>query len=130
MVGRMANRHTTRAAAEARHFFSDGLLAWKLREKRKALSGTRLTIQWPRYMTKATVYGGGVFLTDSTIAPPPKASDFLQRTVHHGGCSTDKEDATERKVSIHILVCKGLSIDDVGVSRDTVFSGDTTGSLS
>ena len=31
-------------------------------------------------------------------------------------------DTIENKVSIYFLVvCKGLSIDDVGVSRDTVF---------
>ena len=34
----------------------------------------------------------------------------------------------ENKVSIYLLVCKDLSIDDVGVLRDTVFSGDTIGS--
>ena len=27
----------------------------------------------------------------------------------------------EKKVSTYFLVCEGLSIDDVGVSRDTVF---------
>ena len=29
---------------------------------------------------------------------------------------------------VYFLACNGPSIDDVGASRDTVFSGDTTGS--
>ena len=32
-----------------------------------------------------------------------------------------KEGYYCKKVSIFVLVCKGLSIDDVGVSRDNVF---------
>ena len=56
-------------------------------------------------------------MTDSTTAPA-KTSDFLQRTFH--GCDTRK-DTIENKVSIYFLVCKGLSVDDVGVSRDTTF---------
>ena len=31
-----------------------------------------------------------------------------------------RRDATENQVSIDFLGCKGLSIDDVGLSRDTV----------
>ena len=31
---------------------------------------------------------------------------------------------------MHVLVCKGLSIDHVGVSRDTVFQGVTVGAFS
>ena len=34
----------------------------------------------------------------------------------------------ENKLSIYFLVCKGLSIDDVGALRHTVVSGDMTGS--
>ena len=34
--------------------------------------------------------------------------------------SRHKEGSIENKVSAYFLVCKGLSIDDVGVSRDTV----------
>ena len=51
---------------------------------------------------------------------PPKTSDFLQRT--NVSCPLDaRKDTIENKVSIHFLVCRGLSIDEVGVSRDTVF---------
>ena len=32
-----------------------------------------------------------------------------------------RKDKIENKVSTYFLVCKGLSIDGVGVSRDTVF---------
>ena len=32
-----------------------------------------------------------------------------------------RNDTIESRVSIYYLVCKGLSINDVGVSRDTVF---------
>ena len=32
-----------------------------------------------------------------------------------------RKDTNEIKVSIYFLVCKGLSIDDVGVSRDAIF---------
>ena len=32
-----------------------------------------------------------------------------------------RTDTTENGVSTYFLVCKGLSIDDVGVSRDIVF---------
>ena len=32
------------------------------------------------------------------------------------------KDTFEKSITyVHFLVCKGLSIDDVGVSRDTVF---------
>ena len=31
-----------------------------------------------------------------------------------------RKDTIEKEVSIHFLVCKGLSIDDVGVSRHTI----------
>ena len=64
-----------------------------------------------------------LYKTDSTMAPP-KTSDFLSRTFHSGLLDTTrKDDIIERKLSthMHFLVCKGLSIDDVGVSRDTVF---------
>ena len=37
----------------------------------------------------------------------------------HGLLDTRK-NTIENKVSIYFLVCKGLTIDDVGVSRDTV----------
>ena len=56
--------------------------------------------------------------TDSTIAP--KTSDFLWRTFH--GCST--RGRTLRNITslfVYFLVCEGLSNDDVGEARGTVF---------
>ena len=65
-------------------------------------------------------------MSDSTIAPPPrkKKAIFFNRTFQ--GYSTQQgRDALlgQKNVSIHfpVLFCKGISIDDVGVSRDTVF---------
>ena len=57
--------------------------------------------------------------TDSTIAPI-KTSDFLQRTTFHG-CSTQGRIPLRKTYPCIFLVCKGLTIDDVGVSRNTVF---------
>ena len=37
------------------------------------------------------------------------------------------KDTVENKVSTYFIVCKGLSVDDVGVSRDTVFQGVQSG---
>ena len=56
--------------------------------------------------------------TDSTIAPL-KNSDFVLRTFH--GCSTQGRILLEKNMPKYFLGCKGLSIDDVGVSRDNVF---------
>ena len=56
--------------------------------------------------------------TDSTIAPR-KTSDF--RLTNVSWLLDTSKDTIENKVFIYILVCKGLSIKDVGVSRDTVF---------
>ena len=57
-------------------------------------------------------------MTHSTI--PPSQNQRLSLT--KGSWLLDRrKDTTERKVSIHFLVCKGLSIDDVGVSGDSVF---------
>ena len=46
--------------------------------------------------------------------PPPqkKKRDFLSRAFH--GCSTEGRDTVQNQVSTYFLVCKGLSIDDVG----------------
>ena len=38
-----------------------------------------------------------------------------------GLLDTRKDDAVENKVSVYFLVCKSLTINDVGVSRDIVF---------
>ena len=57
---------------------------------------------------------------DSTIAPP-KTSDFLWRILH--GCSTRGKMTLKLpgKICIFFFVCKGLSNDDVGGARGTVF---------
>ena len=61
--------------------------------------------------------------TDSAIAPPPKNQRFCLTNV--SWLLDTRKDTVEAEVPIHFLVCKGLakglSIDDVGVSRDTVF---------
>ena len=56
--------------------------------------------------------------TDSTIAPF-KTSVFLQRT--HHGCSAQGRILLNKKHPYIFFVCKGLTIDDVGMSRNTVF---------
>ena len=38
-----------------------------------------------------------------------------------------RKDTAENKVPMYLLVCKGLTIDDVGVSREPRISGDTVG---
>ena len=55
------------------------------------------------------------------MIPPPKKTnrDFLQRTLY--GCSTQGRILLEKKAPIYYPACKGLSIDGVGVSRDTPF---------
>ena len=40
-----------------------------------------------------------------------------------------RKDTSENRGSIYVLVCRGLSVDDVGVSRDTVFQGFETGNI-
>ena len=52
-------------------------------------------------------------------SPPPKNQRFSITNV--SWLLDTRKDAIESKVSIYFLVCKGLSVDDVGVSRDTVF---------
>ena len=56
--------------------------------------------------------------TDSTIAPP---SNQRWSLTNDSWLLDKRTDTTENGVSTYFLVCKGLSIDDVGVSRDTVF---------
>ena len=58
-------------------------------------------------------------MTDSTIAPPQnqRFSSTNERFVaarHEEGCY-------EENIFIHCFVCKGLSNDDVGVARGTLF---------
>ena len=50
----------------------------------------------------------------------PKTSDLFLFTNVSWLLGTRK-DTIDNKISLYFLVCKGLSIDDVGVSRDTVF---------
>ena len=63
--------------------------------------------------------GGKLLRTGSTIAPPPQNQRFSLTNV--SGLLDTRKDTLETKVSTYFLVCKGLSIDDVGMSRDTVF---------
>ena len=61
-------------------------------------------------------------LTDSTIAPPnttPQNQRFSFRTFQ--GCLTQEMILLNEKYSNVSLVCKGPSIDDVGVLKDTMF---------
>ena len=59
--------------------------------------------------------------TDSTIAPLPKPAVFFnERFINHHGCSTQGRAQLKTKYPCISLCAKGLSIDDVGVSRDTV----------
>ena len=55
--------------------------------------------------------------TDSTIAPPPEPAVFFNERF----MAARHKDTIENTVSMYFLVCKGLSIDDAGVSRNTVF---------
>ena len=69
-----------------------------------------------------TLEGGGVgFGVGGVFAcgvPPPKNQRFSLTNV--SGLLDTRKGTLEKKVSTYFLVCK-LSIDDVGVSRDTVF---------
>ena len=56
--------------------------------------------------------------TDSTMVPP-KNSDLLQWPFH--GCSKQGRMRLKAKYPWYSSACKGLSIDGVEVSRDTVF---------
>ena len=72
--------------------------------------------------------------TDSTI-PPPKTQRFSSTNVSWL-LDTTRKDTTEKEVFIYFLVFKGLTIDDVRVSRDTEFqeirpgAGNETGDFS
>ena len=55
--------------------------------------------------------------TGSTTTPPKKQR-FSPTEV--SSLLDTREDAIEHKASICLLVCKDLSVNDVGVSRDTV----------
>ena len=55
--------------------------------------------------------------TDSTLASPPLKPRFSFTNVLW--LLDTRKDTLENKVSIYLLVCKGLSIGDVGVSRVT-----------
>ena len=61
-------------------------------------------------------------LTDSTIAPPPKTSDFFnERFV----AAQYKEGCYEKQALTYFLVREGLSTDDVGVARGTTVFQET-----
>ena len=70
-------------------------------------------------------------LNDSTIAPASEPAIFFLHGRVTAARHTRKDTFIEKKVhtSKYFPVCKGLSIDDVGVSRDTAFQEiRTTGS--
>ena len=66
--------------------------------------------------------------TDSTIAPPKKQRFSLTNVSWL--LDTKKDTVVEKERCPHIFLCakRGLSIDDVGVSRDTVFQEIRPGS--
>ena len=66
-----------------------------------------------------------VFLSFRVTGACPVTTDLIMRANVR---TTTTTTTVKRKVSICFLVCKGLSVDDVGVSRDTVFQEITTGS--
>ena len=57
--------------------------------------------------------------TDSTIAPPRKNSDFLERK--RFVAARYDEGCYEKYIFTHVFVREGLSTDDVGVAKGTVF---------
>ena len=67
---------------------------------------------------KPKIVGKKKIMTDSTIAPPSNQRCSLTNDSWLLGTRTD---TTENGVSTYIFVRKGQSIDDVRVSRDTVF---------
>ena len=60
-------------------------------------------------------------MTDSTIAPPPKPAIFFNEKVSWLLDTRKGTIIIAKKVSTYFLVCKGLTIGDIGVSRDTLF---------
>ena len=59
------------------------------------------------------------FLSDSIVAPPRNqrfSSTSVSRLL-----DTRKDTTEKKKVSMYFPVCKGQSVDDVGMSRDTAF---------
>ena len=114
-----------------------GLITWNMTEAassnkavRIALARHRLFLGGPRGATALCRRTFGkrnvveLLKTDSTIAPP-KSSDFLKRNV---SWLLDTRKETIEKENTHIFfVCKGLSIDGVGVVDGHRISGDTTG---
>ena len=67
-------------------------------------------------------------MTDSTIAPPKKQR--FSFTNVSWLLDTRKDTAVEKEKCPYMFLCakRGLSIDDVGVSRDTVFQKIRPGS--
>ena len=66
-------------------------------------------------------------MADSTIDTPPPNERF---SLTNASWLLDTRKVTiEHKVSIYFFVCKGISIDDVGVSRDTTFQEMRSGAV-
>ena len=57
-------------------------------------------------------------MTNSTIAPPPNQQFSLSNVLW---LLDTRTNTLGNRVSIYFLVCRDLSIDDVGVSRHNVF---------
>ena len=65
----------------------------------------------------------------SWLAPPQKPAIFFNERFIQG-CSTQGRVPLKVQYPLILLCAKVYLIDDVGVSRDTRVSGDTTGSWS
>ena len=59
----------------------------------------------------------GVFLSSRVTGACPVTTDLIMRV----NVRTTTTTIENNRISMHFLVCKGLSIDDVGVSRDTPY---------
>ena len=65
------------------------------------------------------------FVTDSYYDSPPKNQRFSLTNI--SWLLATRKDTTDNRESIYFVVCKSLSINDVGVSRDTVFQAIRSG---
>ena len=68
------------------------------------------------------VVKASILRTDSTIAPP----EYQRFSLSNVSWLLDtRKDTIEKQVSTYFVVCKGLTIDNVGVSSDTVQEMET-----
>ena len=66
-------------------------------------------------------------MTDSTIDSPQNQLFCL--TNERFVAARHKEVCIEKSLFVHVFVCKGLSNDDIGVARGTVFQEIGPGAL-